>query len=144
MNSQAVAKPLKREKSILWLALLSALGVLSGNRSGQDCGVPYNTHNITHNEQYSKVIRPSEFRDTHVYVLWVKPMILETMVQNKNHSNKMQIGHPPEEQDACRSTDLIVWDDVAKLFPDITDAVEKRIQTLCRSQPPRPRSAPRY
>lgn len=48
-----------------------------------------------------------------MYVLWVKPMILET-----------------EEQDACRSTDLIVWDDVAKLFPDITNAVEKRIQTL--------------
>jgi len=62
-----------------------------------------------------------------VYVLWVKPMILETMMQNKSHSNMMQIGHPPEEQDACRSTDLIVWYDVAKLFPDVANGFENRV-----------------
>jgi len=47
-------------KAILWSALLSILGVLSGNRSDLDLWVANNTYNVTHDEQDSKVIRRSE------------------------------------------------------------------------------------
>ena len=76
MISQMVG--MKEGKAILWSALLSILGVLSGNRSDPDLWVANDAYDVTHDEQNSKIIRRSELRDAQVYVLWMKSMILET------------------------------------------------------------------
>lgn len=83
---------MKEGKAILWSALLSILGVLSGNRSDPDLWVANNTYDVTHDEQNSKVIRRSELRDAHVYVLWMKPMILETRCTVRTAVSLVQIG----------------------------------------------------
>ena len=85
---------MKEGKTILWSALLSILGVLSGNRSDSNLWVANNTntYDVTHDEQNSKVIRRSELRDAHVYVLWMKPMILETRCTVRTAVSLVQIG----------------------------------------------------
>ena len=90
MISQMVG--MKEGKAILWSALLSILGVLSGNRSDPDLWVANNTYDVTHDEQNSKVIRRSELRDAHVYVLWMKPMILETRCTVRTAVSFVQVG----------------------------------------------------
>ena len=79
-------------KAILWSALLSIVGVLSGNRSDPDLWVASNTYDVAHDEQNSKVIRRSELRDAHVYVLWMKLMILETRCTVRNAVSFVQVG----------------------------------------------------
>jgi hypothetical protein len=90
------------------------------------------TYDVTHEEEDTEVVGLTQTLDALVDVLGVEAMVSQAEIRKHLFvgSGRDRIEDEPEKEDACRSTNLIVGQNVAKLLGDVADAFDDWIKTL--------------
>ena len=90
------------------------------------------TYDVTHEEEDAEVVGLTQTLDALVDVLGVEPMVSQAEIRKHLFvgRGRDRIEDEPEKEDPCRSTNLIVGQNVAKLLGDVADAFDDWIKTL--------------